>query len=106
MVKLVKKKIMIIEKELSRKINWRNKHSRHLKGQNKLKNLYLQTKNSYGSGVWFDEDKNRLIKYSCNSKSLRQMCNRHFRRIMNRNFNFIPNGNKYRRYTDYWWILL
>jgi hypothetical protein len=93
------------EEELSEKNNWRNKRTRRRRGQNKLRNLYSQTRTKYGAGAWFDKDNNRLRKYSYNSKILRQSCNRRFRRRMNRNFDFIPDGNAYRRYIDYWWIL-
>lgn len=86
-----------------------NKRMSHQKEIDKLKKTYLATKNSYGAGVWFSEKKNRLIKYSCNSKSLRQALNRITRRKMNRSIGedegSIPVGH-YRKMTDYWWDLL
>ena len=92
--------------EISVKTDWRNKRTRRLRGRTKLRKLYRQTKNKCCAGAWFDDEKNLLRKYSCNSKSLRQSCNRRFRRRMNRNLEVIPDGNGYRRYIDYWWILL
>lgn len=89
-----------------KKADWRNKRTRRLRGQNRLRNLYNQTKTKGCSGASYDEDKNFFKKYSCNSKSLRQSCNRRFRRKMNRNLNRVPDGGGYRRYIDYWWILL
>ena len=70
----------------------------------KLNKIYQSTKNSYGSGVWFDEDKNRLIRYyrGKRSKFLKRLGNRKFRRIKNSEL----QNCQYKKVFDYWWELL
>lgn len=71
----------------------------------RLKKLYEETKNSYGAGAYYNEEKNRYVKCSsCNnpgySKSLRKISNRKVRR------NDIPlKGCSYKKVFDYWWEL-
>ena len=43
-----------------------NKRRRLIKGKNKLKKLYEDTKNCYGVGAYYDYHKKRIIKYSLN----------------------------------------
>lgn len=87
-----------------------NKRRRFIKGKNKLKKLYEETKNYYGAGAYFDYNKQRIVKYSCNSKYVRKMCNKIFRRKMNRtirgDYDNIPNGSVYKKYTEYWWSII
>jgi len=76
--------------------------------QNRKKRLmktYRQTKNSYGAGVWFNEDTGRYIKYTASktpgyAKYLRKISNRKIRRIYN-----IGNFSNYKKHFDYWWTL-
>jgi hypothetical protein len=76
--------------------------------QNRKKHLlktYKATKNSWGSGVWFDEQTGRYVKYSGSNtpgytKYLRRMSNRKVRRAKD-----IGNHSNYKKYYDYWWIL-
>lgn len=86
-----------------------NKMMSHQREIQKLKKTYLATRNAYGAGVWFDKRKNRFVKYSCNSKSLRQSLNRRTRRKMNMSIGEdegrLPVGH-YRKMADYWWDLL
>lgn len=75
----------------------------------KRQRTYRATKNAYGAGVFFNEDKDRYVKYSCNNKGLRQALNRKARRKMNRSISEEtsrePDGH-YRKMEDYWWNLL
>lgn len=69
-----------------------------------LRKLYNETKNSYGSGAYYDEDKNRLIRYSCNEKWAKNQGNRKIRRLSIEES--IPNGKVYRKVYDYQWVIL
>ena len=86
-----------------------NKRRRLIKGKNKLKKLYEDTKNYYSAGAYYDYHKKRIIKYSLNKKSIRKLCNRTFRRRMKRtirgDYDNIPNGSTYKKYTEYWWAI-
>jgi hypothetical protein len=71
----------------------------------KLAKTYEETKNSYGSGVWFDEVKNRYIKYTASNtpgytKLLKRISNKKVRKTED-----IGNFNIYRRSYDYKWEL-
>ena len=71
----------------------------------RLLKLYNETKYKYGSGVFYDEDKNRYIRYSPSKKSsvprwLRKQSNRKYRRHRD-----ILNHNLYKKVYDYWWEL-
>ena len=35
----------------------------------RLNKLYNKTKNGYGAGVYYDDTKDRLIRYSCHDKN-------------------------------------
>lgn len=86
-----------------------NRNESNRKERLKLKKTYLATKNYYGAGVYFCDRKNRFVKYSCNSKKLRQLLNRRIRRKMNRVVDIdesrVSDGH-YRKMEDYWWTLL
>jgi hypothetical protein len=71
----------------------------------KLEKTYEATKNSYGSGVWFDERKNRYIKCTASNtpgyaKLLRRISNKKVRKAAE-----IGNYSAYRKCFDYWWEL-
>lgn len=38
----------------------------------RLKKLYNETKNLYGAGAWYDEEKGRYIKYSCGGRKYKK----------------------------------
>lgn len=69
----------------------------------KLKKLYEKTKNSCRAGAYYDEDKDRLIKFSPRRKSkytkyLRKVANRKVRR-----YSEDLSYGSYRKVYDYWW---
>lgn len=78
----------------------RSKEDKH-----RLKKLYDKTKNSYGAGAWYNEKKERYIRfYSSNTpgytKYLRRIANRKVRRAK------IPlKYSQYKKLYDYWWTL-
>lgn len=68
--------------------------------------VYYQTKNYYGAGVYYDDQKQRYIRYYPNSKSgltklLKRVSNKKVR-----NAKEIHNHCQYKRLYDYWWNLL
>lgn len=69
----------------------------------RLKHLYEETKHSYGSGVWYDNEKKRFIRAyrGSRSKYLKQLGNRRVRRIKDED---LSNG-QYKKVFDYWWEL-
>lgn len=71
----------------------------------RLKKLYNETKNTFGSGVYYDDKKQRYIKYSLRNshgytKYLRKVSNRRVRKS-----DISMNGSSYKRLYDYWWEL-
>ena len=85
----------------------KGKFLRRLLGLNRLEKLYRETSRYYGAGVYFNSYKNRLMRYSCNSRSLRTLCNRKLRRRMNSDLGYVvANGCQYRKHVDYWWMLI
>ena len=85
----------------------RNKRMRKRIERHKLQKLYEETKYKYGVGVYYSEQKKRLIKDSVNKSSVRKACNRHFRRRLNRGeLDGVSNGGSYRKHEDYWWAVI
>lgn len=73
--------------------------------QRRLKKLYEDTKNSCRAGAWYDDDKERYIRYSPSNtpgytKSLRRITNKKIRK----NGDLLNHG-LYKRIHDYWWTL-
>ena len=73
--------------------------------KHRLIKLYNNTKNSYGSGVYYDEDKKRYIRYSFSKSSklpkfLKKVSNKKLRHSKD-----TLNKGKYKKYFDYWWSL-
>ena len=76
--------------------------------QNRKKRLlktYQETKNSYGSGVWFDSDRGFYYKYTASNtpgyaKSLRRVGNKKVRKSRD-NCNF----GTYKKLYDYKWTI-
>lgn len=68
----------------------------------RLKKLASKTC-GYLGGVWFDEDKNRYIRYYRGKRSplLKRQSNKKIRRDKDN----IYQKNKYRRVFDFWWEL-
>lgn len=73
----------------------------------RLRRTYEKTKNSYGSGVYYDDEKGMYRKYTCNKKSIRQQCHRKVRRYYKRHIGeYGGKGNIDRRLCEYWWEVL
>lgn len=73
----------------------------------RLRKLYDATKNGYGNGAWYDEEKSRYIRYSCHDKDLKDLCRRTTRRRLKRlDPDAMPQRGSYKKVFDYWWILL
>lgn len=69
------------------------------------KRIYNQTKNSCCAGVYYDDKKERYIKYSPNlnpglTKILRRKSNKKIRQSKD-----VWNYNQYRKLYDYWCVL-
>ena len=73
----------------------------------RLKKLYDKTKNGYGAGAWYDEKKERYIRYFCHDKDLKKQCRRTTRRrLKQRHCGERLNRGAYKKVFDYWWELL
>jgi hypothetical protein len=71
----------------------------------RLLKTYRETRNSYGSGVWFDEERGIYRKYTASNtpgyaKAIRKAGNKKFRRTKN-----VGNHCAYKKHYDYKWIL-
>ncbi len=70
----------------------------------RLQKIYKATRGRHGAGVWFDERKGRLIKYSEGSiyskRSLKRQCSKAARQYPG-----VLNNGKYKRTFDYFWEL-
>ena len=73
--------------------------------KHRLKKLYNETKNSYGAGVWYSEEKHRYIRYTCHNEWTKTHCRRITRRRLNSNYNCY-SGCLYKKFYDYWWEIL
>jgi hypothetical protein len=76
----------------------RNRHK-------KLVRTYEETKNSYGSGVWYDEGRGFYYKYTASNtpgyaKLLRRISNKKVRQAAD-----VGNHGSYRKNYDYKWEL-
>ena len=81
-------------------------HRRKSEDKRRLKKLYEETKHQYGTGVWYNDKKNRFIRYSCHNTWLKRHCSKITRTRMK---NILENSNskaEYKKIFDYWWILL
>lgn len=70
----------------------------------RLQKLYDKTKNSYGAGVYFDEHKNRLVKYSIGGSNCKRFLKRRASKKMRKYKNNMQYNN-YKKTFDYWWEL-
>jgi len=77
-------------------------HRRKMEEKHRLKHLYHQTQSFYETGVYYDEDKKRYIRWYAPRRA------KYYRRISNkkvRHTKYLVNGNTYKKYFDYWWEL-
>lgn len=77
-------------------------HKRKVGDKRRLRKTYRQTQNSWLVGVYYDEDKDRLVRVYQGSMA------KYFRRRTNKRLRkeetTLQHG-KYRRIFDYWWEL-
>lgn len=71
----------------------------------RLKKLYDDTKNSCRGGAWYDDEKERYIRYPSSNtpgyaKSLRRITNKKIRKSKD-----LLNHGLYKKIHDYWWSL-
>ena len=67
----------------------------------RYKRLHNETFRHYGSGVWYDEERNRYIRYwqpRC-AKFVKRKCNRAVRRYNGA----LTSKGLYRKISEYWW---
>lgn len=81
----------------------RNRHKRLKKTYDEIKDM---NKHYTGSGVWIDEDRGFLYRYTASNtpgyaKSLRRISNKKVRKAAD-----VGNHSDYRRQYDYKWALL
>lgn len=71
--------------------------------KNKEKNikLYKATFRHYGSGVWYDSERQRYIRYwqPRRAKYIKRKCNRAVRRYTGA----LMNKGSYRKVSEFWW---
>ncbi|MBQ8806577.1 MAG: hypothetical protein IJZ68_09065 [Bacteroidaceae bacterium] len=73
----------------------------------RLRKLYDATKNGYGAGAGYDEEKGRYYRYSCHDRDLKAHCRRVTRRrLKNIHFDANLSGGAHKKVFDYWWTLL
>lgn len=76
------------------------------KRKQKLIRLEAKTRNSYGAGAFYDDKKNRIIRYSVHSRWLKHHCRKEMRRrLKDIDYNFHKKCD-YKKLYDYWWSLL
>ena len=80
-------------------------HKRYVDRAHRLKKIYIETSNGYGCGVWYDEEKQRYVRYSCKNSDARRRLNRIIRRKYKQNPDAFQHakGNAYRKIKDYYW---
>jgi len=81
-------------------------HKRKKEDNRRLKKLYDETKNWYGAGAYYNEKKNRYIKYSCHNTWLKSHCQKMIRRKLKNDFSTGISKGGYKKFFDYWWELL
>ena len=81
-----------------------NKHHANCLAGQRLLRTYRATKNGYGAGVYFDRDKQRLVRFSCCGPAQKRFLKRRGAEIV-RHAAYVPHHGGYRRFFDYWWEL-
>ena len=79
-------------------------HKRSVEDKRRLKKLYEDTKNNYCSGAWYDEKKNRYIRYTCQNEWFKTYSRRIVRRKLKNDEDLI-HGNSYKKIFDYRWTV-
>lgn len=80
---------------------------RKIEDEKRKKKLYSYYKNNHWHlwicGVYYDKRKDRLVQCwrDKSSKQYKRICNRRFRRTKE-----IYNHGSYKKYTDFWWMLI
>lgn len=83
-------------------MNYRSAQER----QKRLKRLEKETRHSYGAGAFYDDQKKRIVRYSCHNKKLKKHCRREMRRRL-KNLDYCSRQKcDYKKLYDYWWELL
>lgn len=80
-------------------------YNRKTEDKRRLKSLYDKTQNSYGSGAYYSEYKDRLIRASCHDEWFKTYARRVVRRKLKNSFE-LCQGCKYKKMFDYWWRVL
>ena len=80
-------------------------YQRKQEEKRRLKKLYDKSKFLYGMGAYWDEDKNRFIRYSCHNRLTKLYCRRITRKRLKNNYNCYSDC-LYKRLYDYWWEIL
>jgi hypothetical protein len=84
-------------------------YQRNIEDKRRLKKLYLETKNSCIVGAYYDDKKNRMIRYSpsdngnakiSTTKYLKRQSNKKIRRSCD-----VFQRGGYKKQYDYWWEL-
>ena len=79
-------------------------YQRSQEDKRRLKKTYEETKNSYGPGIWYDEEKRRYIRADFTNAWLKIYCRRQIRHKL-KNEDVLSEKSLYKRYFDYWWEL-
>lgn len=85
-------------------MSWQRSHET----KRRLENLYKETKRHYPKGAWYDEDKDRYIKFWISKgrtgrvKYVKRKCNRAVRRYKGD----LSTKGFYRKVSEYWWDIL
>ena len=76
-------------------------YQRKKEDKRRLKKLYEESRWGYGRGAWYDEDKDRIIRYSNVSEGWywKRFSNKQVRKTTAP----IASGNAYRKIFDYWY---
>ena len=62
----------------------------------------------YGFGAYYDKSKERYIRYYRGriSKDYKKICNRKFRRKrFEYKEDYLPKGNRYKKFSEFWWSI-
>lgn len=78
-------------------MSWR----RSQETKKRYKRLHAETLHSYGSGVWYDEKRDRYIRcyQPHRAKFVKHKCNRAVRRYKGA----LTSKGSYRKVSEYWW---
>ena len=77
-------------------------HKRSREDDKRLKKLYEETKNSYIAGAYYNEHKDRYIRYTSNNEWTKTENRKYTRRKLN-NSPFLLQRNQYKKVQDYKW---